>query len=282
VLFFHSQYLDEFIFLRHASLVALTSMFYVLVLVIVWAGKSKFDDMSAGNYKNIDISNGKELVLANWSIDIFFALPILAFAYGSHIQVYKIYRELGVRDLPGMMNVVHLSVSSCATLYLGVGIFGYLCFYQVTSANLLNNFTDETNGAIVLAKFGLTIVLLASAPLFILPLRDTLNNLISDQKDQPFSWMRHLLFTITALGLIYILAVLIPEVSDVLSLAGSVVGVSVIFLFPTTFYLALEKDHTSSEDKFARYRSVLAKCLLAWGITMGVAGTIVSIFMFTT
>jgi len=63
-------------FLRHASLVALTCMLYVFILVIVWAGTSNFDDMIAGNKnRQIDISGGKELVIANWSQDIFFCSP---------------------------------------------------------------------------------------------------------------------------------------------------------------------------------------------------------------
>jgi len=259
-------------------------MLYVFILVIVWAGVTGFDDTIAGNKnRQIDISGGKELVLANWSQDIFFALPIVAFAFSSHIQVYQIYREMGVSDVPGMMNVVHLSVGACSTLYLGVGTFGYLCFYQVTSSNLLNNFTDEANPAIALAKVGLAIVLVASAPLFMLPLRDTLTNLIfGEEKAKVFSWLRHLFFTISVLGLAYLLAVVTPEVSDVLSLTGSLCSTSVMYLFPATFYLALEQNHTSLQDKPARNRAFGAKCVLIWGAGMCIAGTTVSIYDFAT
>jgi len=249
-------------------------------LVIVWAGLRGFDDMEAGNKNEVDISGGKELVYANFSPDIFFALPIVAFAFASHIQVYKIYREMGVSDVEGMMKVVHLSVGCCSTLYLGVGIFGYLCFYQVTAPNLLNNFTDETNPVIVIAKFGLATVLVFSAPLFMLPLRDTLNNIIDDDKKREFSWIRHLFFTILVLGLVYVLAVVTPAVSDVLSLTGSICSTSVMYIFPATFYLALEQNHTSLQDQPARNRALGAKCVLAWGVIMALAGTTVSIYEF--
>jgi len=257
-------------------------MLYVFILVIVWATTRNFDDMDAGNREGVDITGGKELVLANWSPSIFFALPIVAFAFSSHIQVYKIYREMGVSDVPGMMNVVHLSVGCVSLLYLGVGIFGYLCFYQVTAPNLLNNFTDETNPVIVIAKFGLAIVLVASAPLFMLPMRDTINNIIDGDKKQDFSWMRHLFLTIFVLGLAYILAVVTPAVSDVLSLTGSICSTSVMYIFPATFYLALESNHTSLQDAPARNRACGAKCVLIWGIVMALAGTTVSIYEFAT
>jgi amino acid permease len=271
-------------FLRYASFVALSCMLYVFILVIVWAGISNFDDMVAGNKnRQIDISGGKDLHLANFSQDVFFALPIVAFAFSSHIQVYKIYREMGVSDVPGMMNVVHLSVGACSLLYLGVGIFGYLCFYQVTSPNLLNNFTDESNGAIALAKIGLAIVLVASAPLFMLPMRDTLNNLLfSEEKAKQFSWIRHIIFTVGILGFAYLLACVTPEVSDVLSLTGSLCSTAVMYLFPATFYLALEQNHTSLQDKPARNRAFGAKCVLVWGTVMCIAGTTVSIYEFAT
>jgi amino acid permease len=240
--------------------------------------------MERGNKnRGIDISEGKQLVLANWSQDIFFALPIVAFAFSSHIQVYKIYREMGVSDVPGMMNVVHLSVGACSTLYLGVGLFGYLCFYQVTAPNLLNNFTDEANGAIALAKIGLAVVLVASAPLFMLPLRDTLSNVIlGEEAAKKFSWYRHLFFTVFLLGLAYLLAVVTPEVSDVLSLTGSLCSTAVMYMFPATFYLALEQNHTSLQDQPARNRAFGAKCVLLWGIVMCIAGTTVSIYDFAT
>jgi len=189
---------------------------------------------------------------------------------------------MGVSDVPGMMNVVHLSVGAVSTLYLGVGIFGYLCFYQVTSPNLLNNFTDETNGAIIIAKFGLAIVLVASAPLFMLPLRDTINNFIDEKKARQFSWFRHIFWTIAVLGLAYILAVVTPEVSDVLSLTGSLCSTAVMYIFPATFYLALEQNHTSLQDSPARNRAFGAKCILVWGTMMAIAGTTVSIYEFAT
>jgi len=267
-------------FLRHASFVALTCMLYVFILVIVWATTRNFDDMDAGNRDGVDITGGKELVLANWSPSIFFALPIVAFAFASHIQGYKIYREMGVSDVEGMMNVVHLSVGCCSILYLGVGIFGYLCFYQVTAPNLLNNFTDETNPVIVIAKFGLATVLVFSAPLFMLPLRDTLNNMIDDDKKREFSWIRHFFFTVLVLGLVYVLAVVTPALSDVLSLTGSICSTSVMYIFPATFYLALEQNHTSLQDQPARNRALGAKCVLVWGVIMALAGTTVSIYQF--
>jgi len=271
-------------FLRHTSLVALLCMLYVLVLVLVWAGIHNFDDLEAGNKnRGDDISGGKELVVVSWSQNILFALPIVAFAFSSHIQVYKIYREMGVSDVPGMMNVIHLSVGACALLYLGVGIFGYLCFYQVTYSNVLKNFTDEGNAAIALAKIGLTITLVASAPLFMFPMRDTLSTLVlGEEKARRFSWFRQVSLSMFLLGLAYILAVVTPEVSDVLSLAGSICSTSVMYIFPSTFYLALEKNHTSLQDEPARNRAFGAKCLFVWGILMCLGGTAVSLYDFIT
>jgi len=156
-------------------------------------------------------------------------------------------------------------------------------FYQVTYSNVLNNFTDENNPSVALAKIGLAIVLVASAPLFMIPLRDTLTALIfGEEKAREFSWLRHLFFTFAILGLAYILAVVIPEVADVLSLAGALCSTSVMYMFPATFYLALEQNHTSLQDKPARNRAFGAKCVLVWGLGMSIAGTAVSIYQYAT
>ena len=64
------------------------------------------------------------------------------FAAASHYNFMNIYREMHSRKKNGRKATV-LSVVSISILYFLVGIFGYLCFGDQTSANVLTNFAQS-------------------------------------------------------------------------------------------------------------------------------------------
>jgi amino acid permease len=269
-------------FLRHTSLIALACMVYCFFLVSGWAIKTNFDDRERGNVNDEPLGSHWPTGI-NVSTDIFFALPIIAFAFSSHVQVYQIYRETGQKNIPRMMSVVHMSVGTCLVLYLAVGVFGYLTFYSVTDGNVLNNYTDEDNAFVALGKVGLAITLTFSSPLFVPPLRQTIGGLLlSPDKLAKFNWARHIGGTVAILGTTLLLAVFVPDVANVLALTGATCSTSVMYLFPAAFYLRCERYLSDIDSPAAKQRHRMSILILVWGLVMSVLGTVVSIIDFAS
>jgi len=263
-------------FLRHTSLLALVCMLYLLMVVLVWAGKTRFNDIADDEP---DITADASFFIL--SEKIFFALPIMCFAFSSHIQVYRIYREMGVRDLDNMMSIVHLSVGTCLVLYLSVGIFGYFTYYDTVEGNIFKNYPSN-DPAVAMGKLGLSVTLICSCPLFMFPMRERIKGLIMPpEQAMVWSLKYDVPIPLLLLGLIYLLATLVPNVADVLGLAGATFSGAVMYLFPAHFYLHLEKQVPDSGTPAGHRRKMGAQALLVWGYMIAIAGTVVSIISFT-
>jgi len=99
-------------------------------------------------------------------------------------------------------------------------------------------------------------------------------------RKKKFSWPRHIILAIAWLGLAYLLAVVSPDVADVLALTGATCSTSVMYLFPAVFYLSLERECGSQDDPYAVGKRWGARGLLVWGAVMAIAGTVVSAIQF--
>eukprot|EP00457_Paulinella_chromatophora_P006811 gb/GEZN01006830.1/.p1 GENE.gb/GEZN01006830.1/~~gb/GEZN01006830.1/.p1 ORF type:complete len:471 (-),score=56.54 gb/GEZN01006830.1/:130-1542(-) len=267
-------------FLKHTSLIALVCMSYVLCLVVVWAIASGFDDVANGNIDK-DITVSAEIKWFIWGPRIFFALPIMGFAFCSHVQVYQIYSEMADKSVGVMVTVVHYSMATCTTLYLFVGAFGYLTFYDALEGNMLKNFTDSSNVAVMLGKLGLTITLLCSCPLFLPPLRDISYSLyLAPYEAKYVSTPLHALTTVAILLSCYLVALAVPDMADVLALAGSTSSASLMYIFPALFYLTLEHQ-LENRDSWVAWRGRYGAYLLLFcGVLFGSAGTYVTVIDF--
>jgi len=127
---------------------------------------------------------------------------------------------------------------------------------------------------------GLAMTLIFSCPLFMVPLRDTITGMVwGPAKAVKFSWIRHIMLTVGILGLAYLFAVFVPDVADVLSLAGATCATAVMYLFPAAFYLALDRQN-AADDPYALRRRYGAIAVLVWGSVMAISGTVVSCIEF--
>lgn len=132
------------------------------------------------------------MLWAKSSWDVIRAFPIIIFAFSCQPNVCSIYQELTPADAPcdasihdmsiikskqlTMRRITRNGIILCMTLYLGIGLFGFLDFRYDTKDNILNNYCIQaTHDALMIAASAFVAVAVVVAfPFNILPARTTL------------------------------------------------------------------------------------------------------------
>lgn len=253
---------------------------YIASMVFGWAVVNNFDDTWNGN---LNPSEPVEAVpiFFDWNVNIFYALPIFCFAFASHTQVYQLYSETADGERTSMLRVVYMAMFFVTSIYIIVGTFGYFTFYSALDGMILNNYTDEGNVAVVLAKLGLSCVLVFSTPLFLPPMRFVIyRSWMTEYAARHVSTPIHIITTLAVFLVLYLLALFVPDMTDVLALAGATSCSCIQYIFPSLFYLALEHRLEAQSYYQVKGRRLVAQAIFALGVAIGLAGTIVSITQF--
>eukprot|EP01080_Neovahlkampfia_damariscottae_P007079 gene7079-11242_t len=213
--------------LRHISILSYTSSLSMMsALYSIFAvGFRCFEKMY---YQEIKWENVK-FFETNF-VRVFFAIPILFFAYGGVVTMLPSYKDLKNRKIGKMSIVLVLQIFSAATLYFSMGFVGYLLFQGDTQDNILKNFTDDSDYLILLAKFSILLVIILSFPVVHFITRESIEGIFFANWD--FSYFRWIIEAILLTGIGYLLAVFIPNITVVFGLTGGTCGSLVIFVYP--------------------------------------------------
>lgn len=152
--------------LRHASLVCL------FMILAFWA------IIMAMGSGNIDVSrpDDAEIVMISGSGRAFFSqMSSMVFAYSCLMNLPFLYGELRRKSRlivdskfsskrSKMMIAIHISIAGCLSVYMGVGIFGYLAFHDRTKPDILTNLDPGTFRPSPFLKLAYSLVIVCSYP----------------------------------------------------------------------------------------------------------------------
>lgn len=138
--------------LRYTSFAAIACIFYLVGIIMIKANIQ---------LKEIGVME-ERIEYFEFSSEIFAVLPIIAFAYTFHMQIFPIMVEMKHRE--HITQAINSSIMICLTAYLMVGIFGYLTFYDDVKDNILNNYVDA-DVFISIGKLALFFIICFSYPL---------------------------------------------------------------------------------------------------------------------
>ena len=183
--------------------------------------------------------------------------------------------------LKKMDRVNNISFVACTVVYFLGGVCGYLAFGANTKGNLLSNFADLNVWYLNIVKVAYAFVALFSYPVL------SFSPLVSIDKTffkQPRPVSRRVLEAFIWTLLVVIVALLIPELTQVFSLTGSMCGIALVFVWPSLFYIWIDKREkakklTSRVDifKFSSFSIVFAWILFYVGIVAAVFMTVLEI-----
>ncbi|XP_029157647.1 putative sodium-coupled neutral amino acid transporter 10 [Nylanderia fulva] len=205
-----------------------------------------------------------------WRLDgIFQCLPIFFMASFCHIQMLEIYKMTLTLYSPLMYNIAKKALNKCTYIYIIVGLFGYICFYnsQSLTGNILLSF--QPNIVSTLIQMGFILLIIFSFPLVIMNCRNSLNSLLCNKLsvDKLFashlSLFRCLCLTILIIITSMIIAIRIPSLEIVLNIMGSTIG-GMIFIFPAAIFIRIINSSNLSQRLLSYFVVIFGVCFTAF------------------
>ena len=239
--------------LKFSSSLAMLGVFYLVLLIVVRG----IQLLSQGSLAQCLEREG---CFSLWKVTIATtnSIPIITLAFSCQMNFFTILAELHHPTFQRMTSVNVRATTICFFVYLIVSVFGYLSFYDATRGNILLNFaTDDTLANI--GRVAMVLVITTSFPMMSHPCVKTFDDIAFPQR-APSRWrwiMEAIAFSLGAWGV----AVLVSDVSVIISFVGATAASTIIFILPASCYLTLVPD-----KRLFAPRKVISWFLLATGV----------------
>mmetsp|Transcript_92813 Transcript_92813/g.189058 ORF Transcript_92813/g.189058 Transcript_92813/m.189058 type:complete len:490 (+) Transcript_92813:165-1634(+) len=194
-------------------------------------------------------------------------VSMLSTAFMAHFNAPKFYNELKDKTLPKYYKVVSTSFAISISIFALVASIGFLTFGSNASGLILNNYSTR-DGLMNLSRIAVAVSLVFSYPLAFVGARDGVLDLL---KMEGTDKTQNVL-TVALLAIITGAALVIPDVSFVMALAGATLGNGLIYIFPALMFrgaIKKKKDATKGEKREVK----LAMGSAVAGLIMGLIGT---------
>ncbi|XP_030923754.1 amino acid transporter AVT3C-like [Quercus robur] len=187
------------------------------------------------------------------------------FLYGVGVAVYAfegvgmvLPLESEAKDKDKFGKVLGLCMTFISLLYGGFGVLGYFAFGDETKDIITTNFGQGLIS--ILVQLGLCVNLFFTMPLMMNPVYEVVERRFCDSRF--CLWLRWVMVLVVSL-----VALLVPNFADFLSLVGSSVCVVLGFVLPALFHLLVFKVEMGWKG------IVLDGCVLVLGVVIAVTGT---------
>jgi solute carrier family 38 (sodium-coupled neutral amino acid transporter), member 11 len=213
---------------RFTGFAAFLCIMFVMVSIIIGGARAIITEGST-------IMDG--ITIADFSFNsIFSALPVVSFAYVFHASFFPIWESMSDGSSSKITAATSVALGFVAVVYMAIGSFGYLSFKTSTDNNVMENY-PASDILMVVAKVGYLLVVCAAYPINCFVLRTSIDRLIF--RTQPAPWWRGVIEAFLLVALSTLLAIVLPNISLILGVAGALPGSFLAFIFPALFYIIL-------------------------------------------
>lgn len=263
--------------LKFTSVLAIISIFYVTVMVLVRFAQSTMSG-------RLDICVQEPGCFNLWILEkeTTSAVPIITLAFTCHMNFFTIYNELRQPSMGKMGRVGVAGTTLSCFCYLLASMSGYLTFFNQTKGNILLNY--PTNDIlIIIARVAVAITISLSFPMMSHPCVKTLDNLLSfisykvGRHSQLLSrWhsvsanRRWITLAIFLSLLAWMVAILVMDVTDIFSFVGATGSATLAYILPSACFLALCPIGNSLNLQHSSFfrRQLSLNRLAAWGLLL--------------
>ncbi|CAB4264143.1 unnamed protein product [Prunus armeniaca] len=186
----------------------------------------------------------------------FYGLGVAVYAFEGIGMILPLESEAKDKDKFG--KVLALCMAFIALLYGSFGVLGYFAFGEETKDIITTNFGQGLVSTLV--QMGLCINLFFTLPLMMNPVFEVVERRFNDSRY--CLWLRWVMVFVVSL-----VALLVPNFADFLSLVGSSVCVALGFVLPALFHLMVFKEELSWHGM------LLDGTFVVLGVVIGVSGT---------
>ncbi|KAL1953249.1 hypothetical protein VTO42DRAFT_3364 [Malbranchea cinnamomea] len=251
--------------LKYTSVVALTSIGYLVILVVAHFIKG-------------DTMEGRGPIrVIKWeglfpSLSVF---PVIVFAYTCHQNMFSILNEIANNSHFRTTSVVAASIGTAASTYILVAITGYLSFGNSIGGNIVSMYAPSLTSTI--ARAAIVVLVMFSYPLQVHPCRASADavlkwrwnpkgasgstasspqrNPLIPRPNQPPREMGDIRFaaiTTVILVLSYIVAMTVSSLEAVLAYVGSTGSTSISFILPGLFYYKISSPDSALHQRIMK------------------------------
>lgn len=256
--------------LKYTSVIALTSIGYLVILVVYHFAKG--DTMA---------DRGPIRVL-KWGglVPTLQSFPVVVFAYTCHQNMFSILNEIKDNSHRRTTSVIATSIGSAASIYVLVAITGYLSFGNNVLGNIVGMYIPSV--ASTIAKAAIVILVMFSYPLQVHPCRASVDavlrwrpNALRSSRNSPngsparsallpgtpaqpksrndtIGELRFAIITTVIIVLSYIAAMTVSSLDKVLAYVGSTGSTSISFILPGLFYYKISAPDSPHHQRLAK------------------------------
>lgn len=196
-------------------------------------------------------------------------LGMLSTAYMAHFNAPKFYVELKDNTVPRFMTVVGTSFGISVALFASMAAMGFLTFGGNSAGLILSNYSPKDT-LMSISRIAVALSLVFSYPLAFVGFRDGVLDLLKVKERKP-ALVNSL--TLGLLSFVTFMALVIPDVSFVLSFAGSTLGNALVYVFPAMMFRGAIRK-LPDPTKFQKTEVKLAMGSALFGIVMGAVGAV--------
>ncbi|KAH8647428.1 transmembrane amino acid transporter protein-domain-containing protein [Tricladium varicosporioides] len=241
--------------LKYTSIIALISIGYLVILVVYHF------------LRGDTMADRGPIRVIQWAgiIPTLQSFPVIVFAYTCHQNMFSILNEIKDNSHRNTTSVIAASIGSAASIYVLVGITGYLSFGDSVLGNIVGMYVPST--ASTIAKAAIVVLVMFSYPLQVHPCRASVDavlkwrpNGLKSAKNSPngsparsapllggvpaqpaarndtISELRFAIITTGIIILSYTAALTVSSLDKVLAYVGSTGSTSISFILPGLFY----------------------------------------------
>eukprot|EP01129_Flabellula_baltica_P003891 TRINITY_DN13626_c0_g1_i1.p1 TRINITY_DN13626_c0_g1~~TRINITY_DN13626_c0_g1_i1.p1 ORF type:complete len:413 (-),score=34.69 TRINITY_DN13626_c0_g1_i1:56-1294(-) len=236
VLIFPLTLLKKITYLKYTSTFS-TLVYLVLSLSIVY----KFVVYVSEHGVDSD-----KIVYVNFSWKFVESVPLVIFSFICNVQSIPVFQEMEVNTSKRAVSLVLFTTTVFTIIYGLIGIGSYFMFYARISGNILLQFPD-TDIMMNIVRVGIALATVCTYPLLSYPLRLSVDFLLSYCMHLEKGLMKHRTYLFSAVLLIttYLIACIVRNLVDIVSLISSVLLPFSLFILPGMMQM---KNRESSSD----------------------------------
>ena len=262
------------------SYFAVISIIYMACVVISYGIKAEvYGDSFKNHFVNSSATAAQLAVNASDWDKVFKAIPIICYAFNCHLAFIPIFQELRrtdpstgkeYRTVKNMDRVAMGAYAICGSLYILVGVFGYMLFGNDTPDDILSAMPKTSESCpphapacpydIHVARLSIAVAVLSLYPKLQWVARTCIDDLLVDQgyvqevkvKDTRYiPQKRFLAETFFYVIVTTAISCIEPSITDVMDFIGATLAGLQVFVFPGLLYWKVkEKEHKAKGEGF--------------------------------
>lgn len=220
-------------------------------------------------------SFGTKGAMSVLSASSFILISMLSTSYMAHFNAPKFYIELKNNTIKRFNLVVTSSFAISIGIFCIVATLGFLTFGSVSNGLILNNYSNKDT-IMSLSRVAVALSIVFSYPLVFVGTRDGLLDLANVSSEKRTNVLLDKVTTVT-LASITAAALVVSDLSFVLSFAGATLGNALIYVMPALMFRSMIQNMGDEATPAQRAEVGFAMFSCFLGIVMGGIGAYMSI-----